>query len=189
MIFEPTPIPGAFVVRPERREDERGSFARVWCRHEFAAHGIEVDMVQGSVSRNRRAGTLRGMHFSRPPSQEGKLVRCERGRVHDVLIDLRTGSKARLAHFAIELDDRAGAAIYVPPGVAHGFQTLVDDSDVLYLMSDFYQPDLGEGVRYDDPAFGIRWPLPVTMIAVRDSTYPDYPAGAADSSTVAGFRA
>jgi len=189
LIFEPTSIPGAFVIRPEPREDERGFFARVWCRQEFAAHGIEVDMVQASVSRNRRAGTLRGMHFSRPPSQEGKLVRCERGRVHDVLLDLRPGSSTRLAHFAIELDERAGIAVYVPPGVAHGFQTLADDCDVLYLMSDFYQPDLAEGVRYDDPAFGIRWPLPVSMIAVRDTTYPDFHSAVPGAPMVTGVRA
>ena len=188
MIFEPTPLPGAFVVRPERHEDERGFFARVWCREEFAAHGIEIDMVQASVSNNRRAGTLRGMHFSRPPSCEGKLVRCERGRVHDVLLDLRPGSPARLAHFAIELDEQTRCAVYVPPGVAHGFMTLTDDSDVLYMMSEAYRADLADGVRYDDPAFGIRWPAPVSVIAARDRSYPDFEPGMANPPSVAGAR-
>jgi dTDP-4-dehydrorhamnose 3,5-epimerase len=188
LIFESTPIPGAFVVRPEPHEDERGFFARVWCRDEFAAHGIEVDMVQANISHNRRAGTLRGMHFSRSPSREGKLVRCPRGRVHDVLLDLRADSPARLTHFAIELDAQTHCAVYVPPGVAHGFQTLADDSDVFYLMSEAYRADLADGVRYDDPAFGLRWPVPVSVIADRDRTYPDFQHGLAGSAGRAGLR-
>jgi dTDP-4-dehydrorhamnose 3,5-epimerase len=178
LIFESTAIDGAFVVRPQRQVDERGFFARTWCREEFAAHGVEVDMVQASVSHNERAGTLRGMHYSRLPAVEGKLVRCERGRVHDVLLDLRRGSTSYLCHVAIELDARSGVAVYIPPGVAHGFQTLVDDSDVLYMMSDVYRPELAAGVRYDDPTFGLRWPLPVGTIAARDRGYPDHATGA-----------
>jgi dTDP-4-dehydrorhamnose 3,5-epimerase len=174
LIFEPLPIPGAWSVRLEPRRDERGYFARSWCQREFAAHGIEIDMVQSSLSHNARAGTLRGMHYARPPSSEGKLVRCERGRILDVLLDLRPDSPAYLRHAAVELVDRSGDAVYVPPGVAHGFQTLEDDTDVLYMMSDFYRPELDAGVRFDDPAFGIRWPLPVTLIAPRDRGYPDF---------------
>ena len=174
MIFEPTAIPGAWLLRVERLADERGFFARVWCRREFADHGIEIDMVQASVSRNEQAGTLRGMHFAKPPAREGKLVRCMRGRIFDVLLDLRPPSPAYLKHIAVELDAEACDAVYVPPGVAHGFQTLVDDSDILYMMSDFYRPALSAGVRYDDPAFGIRWPLPVTRIAERDQAYADF---------------
>jgi len=174
LIFEATAIEGAFVVRAERRVDERGFFARVWCRDEFAAHGMAVDMVQASVSHNTHAGTLRGMHYALPPAREGKLVRCERGRVHDVLVDLRRGGASYLRHVALELDDASRDAIYIPPGVAHGFQTLVDDCQVLYMMSESYRPELAAGVRFDDPAFGLRWPLPVRVIAQRDRDYADY---------------
>jgi len=174
LIFEPTPIPGAFAVLPERREDERGFFARAWCRDEFAARGIDVDMAQASVSYNRRAGTLRGMHFAWPPAREGKLVRCERGAVHDVIVDLRPDSTTYMHHYAVELDEARGAALYIPPGVAHGFLTLADDSQVLYMMTERYRPELGDGVRFDDPAFSIRWPREVVAIAQRDRDYPDF---------------
>lgn len=174
MIFEPTPIPGAFVLRPERKEDERGFFARTWCRDEFADHGIEVDVAQASVSFNRRAGTLRGMHFARPPAREGKLVRCERGAVHDAIVDLRPQSHAYLRHHAVQLDADDGSALYIPPGCAHGFLTLADDSQVLYMMTQAYRPELADGVRYDDPRFGIHWPRPVAVIAERDRHYPDF---------------
>ena len=174
MIFEPTPIPGAFVVELQRREDERGFFARVWCREEFAALGIDVQMVQSSLSHNRRAGTLRGLHFARAPAREGKLVRCQRGRLFDVIVDLRPQSPAFLQHFSIELDERQGNGLYIPPGVAHGFQTLVDDCDVLYMMTEAYRPELADGLRYDDGALGIRWPMPVAMLADRDRSYPDF---------------
>jgi dTDP-4-dehydrorhamnose 3,5-epimerase len=174
VIFEAVPIPGAFIVDLERREDERGFFARVWCREEFAAIGIKSQMVQANLSHNRLAGTLRGLHFARAPAHEGKLVRCERGRIFDVILDLRPDSSAYLQHFSIELDERRHTSLYVPPGVAHGFQTLADDSDVLYLMTEAYRPELGDGVRYDDPIFGIRWPSPVSLIAERDRSYPDY---------------
>jgi dTDP-4-dehydrorhamnose 3,5-epimerase len=174
LIFEATPIPDAWVIRPQRHDDERGFFARVWCREEFANRGIAIDMVQASVSHSRQAGTLRGLHFSREPMREGKLVRCERGRVHDVLLDLRPHSPAHLKHYSIELDEASRCAVYVPPGVAHGFQTLADDCDVFYMMSDFYRAELAEGVRFDDPAFGVRWPLPVSQISERDRSYPDF---------------
>jgi len=174
MIFVPTPIPGAFVIRLERREDDRGFFARVWCKREFAEHGVDVDMLQANISHNRLAGTLRGMHYSRPPSREGKLVSCQRGKIFDVLVDLRPQSPTFLRHFGAQLDESTRQALYVPPGVAHGFQTLEDDCDVLYMMSDFYSPNLADGARYDDPAFGIEWPLPVSVIAERDRLYPDF---------------
>lgn len=174
MNFEPLAVEGAYLVRPDRHEDERGFFARLWCRDEFAARGIPLAMVQENVSHNRRAGTVRGMHFAAAPALEGKLVRCERGRILDVIVDLRPDSASFLRHAAIELDDRDRAALYVPPQVAHGFQTLVDDADVHYLMTEAYRPELARGVRHDDPAFGIRWPLPVSVIAARDRGYPDF---------------
>lgn len=178
MIFRSTPIPGAHVIELERKSDDRGYFARTWCREEFARAGIVVDMVQASVSHNRLAGTLRGMHFAWPPTQEAKLVRCERGRVHDVILDLRPTSPAFLRHFSITLDDEQRNALYIPSGVAHGFQTLVDECTVFYMMADFYRPNLADGMRFDDPAFGISWPLPVTSIVERDRDYPDFDSAA-----------
>lgn len=177
MRFEALPIPGAYAVEIERHDDARGYFARVWCRDEFSAHCIAVDMVQASISHNREAGTVRGMHYTVEPSREGKLVRCVRGAVHDVLLDLRVQSAAHLRHVAVVLDAARHNAVYIPPGVAHGFQTLADDCDVLYMMTDVYRPELAAGVRYDDPAFGIHWPLPVSVIADRDRDYPDHTPG------------
>lgn len=174
MNFVATPLAGAYVVEVQRHVDERGFFARTWCREEFARHGIPVEMVQASVSYNLRAGTLRGMHFAWPPAHEGKLVRCARGAIHDVIIDLRPDSPTFTQHFAIQLDAEQRRALYVPPGFAHGFQTLADNTEVLYMMTDFYRAELAAGVRYDDPAFGIRWPRPVAVIAERDCTYPDF---------------
>jgi dTDP-4-dehydrorhamnose 3,5-epimerase len=172
LIFRPTSIADAHVVLLDPHADERGFFARTWCRDEFHRAGIDAEMVQTSISHNRLAGTLRGLHFTWPPSREGKLVRCERGRVFDVILDLRPVSPSFLTHFSMELDDDQGTALYVPPGVAHGFQTLVDKCDVLYMMTDFYRPELAVGVRYDDPQFGITWPRTVSTIAERDRTYP-----------------
>jgi len=174
VIFSPTPLAGLLVVEPERKADERGFFARVWCKHEFAAMGLDVDVVQASVSHNRRAGTLRGMHFAWPPSQEGKLVRCERGAIYDVVIDLRPDSPSFLQQACFELDQDNRNALFIPPGLAHGFQTLRDGTDVLYMMTEAYRADLADGVRFDDPAFGIRWPLPVSVVVDRDRNYPDF---------------
>jgi dTDP-4-dehydrorhamnose 3,5-epimerase len=174
VILAPTAVPGAYTVELERNADERGFFARTWCREEFARAGVGVDMVQASVSHNRLRGTLRGLHFAWPPSGEAKLVRCERGRVHDVIVDLRPESPAFLRHLAVTLDAEACNAIYIPPGVAHGFQTLADDCTVFYMMSEAYRPELADGVRFDDPAFGVTWPLPVSSIHSRDGGYPDF---------------
>ncbi|NTV10996.1 MAG: dTDP-4-dehydrorhamnose 3,5-epimerase [Zoogloea sp.] len=174
MIFEPTPIPGAHQIEIERNVDERGFFARAWCREEFAAQGIKIDMLQASISHSRLAGTLRGLHFTWPPSREGKLVRCEHGRIFDVIVDLRPTSPAFLHHFSVVLDDQRKNALYIPSGVAHGFQTLSDACDVFYMMSEAYSPELADGVRCDDPAFGILWPLEVSVMSERDRNYPDF---------------
>jgi dTDP-4-dehydrorhamnose 3,5-epimerase len=174
LIFEPTPIPGAFLVELERKGDARGFFARSWCRKEFTALGLDADMVQASISHNAQAGTVRGIHFQWPPSQEAKLVRCERGRVFDVLVDLRPDSPAFQMHFGQVLDDARRNALLIPPGVGHGFQTLVPDCDVFYMMTDYFRPDLADGVRFDDPAFGIKWPERVTAIIDRDRQYPNF---------------
>lgn len=174
MKFVRTPLPGAFEIEIERREDPRGYFARLWCREEFAAHGIAVDMVQASVSHNAAAGTVRGMHLQLPPSREGKLVSCERGRIYDVIIDLRPGAPTFARHHAVTLDAGRRNALYVPPGMAHGFQTLADGCDVLYMMSDFYRPELQAGVRWNDPAFGIAWPIAEATVLPRDAAYPSF---------------
>jgi dTDP-4-dehydrorhamnose 3,5-epimerase len=174
--FEDTPISGVSIVSPELLVDERGFFARTWCGLECSARGAPPGIVQASISHNRRAGTLRGMHFSWPPSREFKLVRCERGCIFDVVIDLRPDSPTFARHFAIELTAKDRAALLIPPGLAHGFQTLADDSDVLYMMTDYYRAELADGVRYDDPAFDIQWPRPVTTILERDRIYRDFDA-------------
>lgn len=176
MIFRETKLRGAYIIEPERLEDNRGFFARTWCRNEFAAHGINIEMVQASISQNKRVGTVRGLHFSWPSSQEAKLVRCGRGKIHDVILDLRPDSESFGTHFAITLDSKQSNALFIPPGIAHGFQTLEDDCEVVYMMTDFYRPNLSAGVRFDDPTFSIDWPLPVSLIVERDRTYPDFDA-------------
>ena len=177
MIFSPTPLPGAWLVDVERHEDARGFFARTWCRREFEAHGLNARLVQCSMSRNRRRGTLRGMHWQAAPHAEVKLVRCSRGAIFDVIIDLRPGSPTRARHYAAELTAENGRALYIPEGFAHGFVTLVDDSDVVYQMSEYYEPSAGRGVRWNDPAFGIAWPIADPILHERDAHYPDYVPG------------
>lgn len=175
MIFRPVGVDGAVLIEPERREDERGFFARVWCAREFAAHDLDTVWVQGSVAYNRRKGTLRGMHFRVPPHAEARLVRCIRGAVHDVILDLRPESPSAGRHVAVVLSADNGLALYVPRGVAHGYQTLEDDTELFYLMSEFYAPEHEAGVRWDDPAFGIAWPpAEPRIMSERDRTYPDY---------------
>lgn len=174
MNFIPTGLQGAYMIDIEPIEDERGFFSRLWCRREFAAQGIAMEVVQVSLSHTILCGTLRGLHFQWPPSHEAKLVRCERGRVYDVIVDLRPGSATFTRHAAFELDGGKRNALYVPPGFAHGFQALEADSDVVYMMSDYYRPELADGVRFDDPAFAIPWPLPVECIADRDRCYADF---------------
>lgn len=174
MIFTPARLPGLYLVDTERHEDERGWFARSWCAREFAAHGLEPQLAQASVSFNRRQGTLRGLHYQQPPHAEAKLVRCLRGTIWDVALDLRPGSATHGQWQAFELAGGSGRALYLPAGFAHGFQTLTADCEILYLISAFYEPDAATGVRYDDPAFAISWPLPVASISPRDAAWPAY---------------
>jgi dTDP-4-dehydrorhamnose 3,5-epimerase len=177
MRFTQTPIPGAVVVDLERHDDERGFFARVWDPDEFAAADLNPGLAQASLSRSTRAGTLRGMHFQRAPHEEAKLVRCVRGAIFDVVLDLRPDSPAHLRWHGVRLDHENGRALYVPEGCAHGFQTLEDDSDVLYLISHAYVPEASAGVRWDDPAFAIEWPAAAERtIGARDRGWPDYGA-------------
>ncbi len=174
MIFAPTALPGAFVVEMEKREDARGFFARSWCVREFEEHGLNPRLVQCNVSFNRAKGTLRGMHYQVAPREEAKLVRCTSGAIHDVILDLRPDSPAYLRHFAVELTAVNHRALYVPEGCAHGFQTLADDTEVFYQMSEFYSPEHARGVRWDDPAFGLPWPQAERIIVDRDRAYPDF---------------
>ena len=173
MIFGQTELPGAYIVELEKLEDERGYFARSWCQREFEAHGLDARLVQCNVSMNRKAGTLRGMHFQMPPFAEAKLVRCTRGALFDVIIDLRPDSPTFLKWFGIELTSDNGKMMYIPKGFAHGFLTLEDDTEVFYQMSEFYAPECARGVRWNDPLFGIKWPRNKTVISARDATYPD----------------
>lgn len=176
MIFTATPLTGAFVIDPEPHADMRGMFARVWCRDEIAARGLDTRVAQCSSSFNTRRGTLRGMHYQAPPFSEVKFVRCTRGAIHDVIVDLRTDSVTYLRHFAVELTQDNRRALYIPAGVAHGFQTLVDDTEVFYQMTEVFSAAHVRGVRWNDPTFGIRWPIADPIILERDATYPDFAA-------------
>ena len=173
MIFRETKLPGAFVIELEKREDDRGFFARTFCREEFSAHGLNPAVAQCNVSFNKRKGTLRGMHYQAPPFAEAKLVRCTSGAIFDVIIDLRESSATFRQHFAVELC-AAGKMLYIPEGFAHGFQTLLDDTEVFYQMSQPYAPECARGVRWNDPAFGIEWPSAERTILERDRNYPDF---------------
>ena len=172
MIFAPTPIPGCVVVRPERHADGRGHFARTWDGEVFARHGLAAGVVQCSTSFNRARGTLRGMHYQAAPHEEAKLVRCTRGAVFDVCLDLRPGSETFRQWHGERLTADDGAALFVPEGCAHGFLTLVDATEVLYMISAPYVPEAGRGVRWDDPAFGIAWPEAPRVLHPRDAAYP-----------------
>jgi dTDP-4-dehydrorhamnose 3,5-epimerase len=174
MIFHETPLAGAYIIDLELREDSRGFFARSWCRREFEAHGIVAPPVQANISFNRLRGTLRGFHYQAAPFGEAKLVRCSRGAIHDVIIDLRPGSPTFGRHFAVELAAEAHRLLFVPEGFAQGFQALRDDTEVIYQVSQFYTPEAERGIRHDDPAFGVRWPLPVTVISDKDRAWPDF---------------
>lgn len=175
MIFQETPLQDAYCLGVERIEDERGFFARVWCREEFAKYGLSLEMVQGSVSFNRKKGTLRGMHFQLPPFEETKIVRCTHGGIFDVIIDLRPDSATYSQWYGVELTADNRKMLVIPPGFAHGFQTLKDETEVCYLISEFYHPDSARGVRWNDQTFGIEWPkVDHRIISEKDQHWPDY---------------
>lgn len=174
MQFIPTGLAGAYMVEPEPIVDERGFFARTWCRDEFARQGLNPDLVQCSISFNKTAGTLRGMHYQQAPHAEAKLVRCTRGAIYDVIIDLRPDSATFTRWFGAELSAENRKALYVPEGFAHGFLTLADAAEVLYQMSEVFHAESARGVRWDDPAFAIAWPGAVRVIAERDRSFPDF---------------
>jgi dTDP-4-dehydrorhamnose 3,5-epimerase len=179
MLFDETPIGGAWVVEIEPLSDERGMFARTFDAKLFEERGLSGDVVQCSTSLNPRAATLRGLHYQAEPHGEHKLVRCTAGAVYDVLVDLRPGSPTHRRWHAVELSSENRRALYIPPGVAHGFQTLVGGTEMLYMIDRPYRPAAARGVRWDDPAFGIEWPDPAgeRIMSERDRTYPDYTVG------------
>lgn len=172
MIFTETPLKGAFLVSLEKREDARGFFARTFCQKEFEVRGLNPRVAQCNISVSLYKGTLRGMHYQVPPFAEAKLIRCLRGAIYDVIIDLRSGSASYAKHYAATLSANDPTMLFVPEGLAHGFQTLEDDTEVFYQMSESYAPDCARGVRWDDPAFGISWPPANRIILDRDRNYP-----------------
>lgn len=172
MHFEDVGIQGAALIRPEPFADDRGAFARIFSREEFAAAGLRDVVVQTNLSTNIRRGTLRGMHLQKGDAAEAKLVRCTRGSLYDVLIDLRPQSATYLQHYGVELTPENQLALYVPEGCAHGFQTLSEDTEAIYQVSAPYTPGAEDGFRYDDPAFAIRWPLEVTALSDKDAAWP-----------------
>jgi dTDP-4-dehydrorhamnose 3,5-epimerase len=174
VIFTETVLPGAFVIDPEPAEDARGLFARTWCEREYAVRGLVTRISQCSTSFNKRKGTLRGLHYQLPPAVETKIVRCTRGALYDVIVDLRPDSPTFLRHVATVLTADNRRMVYVPAGLAHGFQTLDDGTEVFYQISEFFAAEHARGVRWDDPIFGISWPVDEVTILERDRRYPDF---------------
>jgi dTDP-4-dehydrorhamnose 3,5-epimerase len=171
MIFTETKLKGAFIIDVERREDSRGFFSRAFCQHEFAAHGLKPVIAQANVAFNRKAGTLRGMHFQFPPVAETKLVRCTRGAILDIIVDLRPESSTYLQHIAVELNEDNSRALYVPERFAHGYQALRDKTETSYQVGEFYTPGSEGGLVYSDPRLGLEWPLPVSVISDKDQMW------------------
>ena len=172
MEFIETALKGAFVIRQKKIEDHRGYFARAWCREEFIQHGLNPNMVQLNTAFNFQRGTVRGMHYQEKPHEEAKLIRCTRGAIYDVIIDLRPDSPTCGQWHGEELTSSNSTMLYAPEGFAHGYQTLLDDTEMCYMTSALYAPEAARGVRYDAVAFGIRWPLPVTAISEQDRKWP-----------------
>ena len=174
VIFRETRLKGAYLIEPEKREDERGFFARSWCMREFADHNLNPKMAQCNISFNRKKGTLRGMHYQAAPFAECKLVRCTQGTIYDVIIDLRPDSPTFKQHIGEVLSASNHKMLYVPEGFAHGFQALEDETEVFYQISESYAPESSRGVRWNDPVFGIQWPVSDPIMLERDRSYPDF---------------
>lgn len=171
MQFTETKLKGAYVIELERREDSRGFFARAFCQKEFVAHGLKPLIAQANVAYNFKKGTLRGMHFQFPPAAETKLVRCTRGAILDIIVDLRPERPTYLQNIAVELNQENARALYVPERFAHGYQTLHDNTETSYQVGEFYAPDYESGLMHDDPRLGLEWPLPVTIISEKDQKF------------------
>ena len=174
MIFTETKLKGSSIIEPERLEDERGFFARTWCKQEFESYGLNPNLVQCSISFSKKKATLRGMHYQAAPNEEAKLVRCTSGAIYDVIVDLRSDSKTFKQWISVELTSENRKMIYIPEGFAHGFLTLEDNTEVFYQMSEFYAPESARGVRWNDSAFSISWPIDVKVISDKDKNYPDF---------------
>lgn len=174
MIFTETKLKGAFIIDLQKREDGRGFFARTFCADEFAKHGLNTNMPQSNMSYSKTKHTLRGMHFQVDGAEEAKLIRCTKGAILDVIIDIRKSSATYCEHIAVELTEQNHTMLYVPEGFAHGFITLVDDVEVTYQVSQFYTPGKERGIRWNDPLFGIRWPSEHPVISEKDAVHPDY---------------
>jgi dTDP-4-dehydrorhamnose 3,5-epimerase len=172
MIFRETALSGAFVVEVEPLADERGFFARTWCQREFEERGLNPRLVQASLSLTREAGTLRGLHYQARPHAEAKLVRCSRGTIYDVIVDLRPDSATYRRWIGVELNASAYRMLYIPEEFAHGFLTMTDECEVVYHMSEFHTPGAARGVRWNDPAVGIRWPAEIRLVSERDTQWP-----------------
>jgi len=172
MIFLETKLKAAFIIDVDCREDDRGFFARVFCQHEFSEHGLKPLIAQANIAFNKKKGTLRGMHFQFPPAAETKLVRCTRGAILDIIVDLRPESPTYLDHVAVELTADNHRGLYVPERFAHGYQVLEDGTETSYQVGEFYTPSSEGGLRYNDPQLGLKWPLPVTEISVKDDSWP-----------------
>ena len=177
IIFTETPLQGAYLVDPELRRDQRGFFARTWCREEFAARGLDATFVQANLSYSARRGTLRGMHYQVAPHAEDKLVRCTRGAMYDVIIDLRPASPSHKGWFGVELSAQRYRMLYVPAGFAHGYLTLEDETEVMYEVTAAYHPESERGLRYDDPAIGIAWPIAVSVVSDKDRSWSSFGGG------------
>src|SRR5262245_59190253 len=171
MMFTETRLKGAFIIDLDRKRDERGFFARAFCQKEFRAHGLQPLIAQASLASNAKKGTVRGMHFQYPPASESKLVRCTRGAILDVIVDLRPESATYVEHVAFELNEDNMRALYVPERCAHGYQTLCDNTDTSYQVGEFYTPNAEGGVRFDDTRLGLQWPLPVSVISFKDRQF------------------
>jgi dTDP-4-dehydrorhamnose 3,5-epimerase len=171
MIFTETKLQGAFIIDVERREDTRGFFARAFCQKEFEAHGLKATIAQANIASNRKKGTLRGMHFQFPPAAETKLVRCTRGAILDIIIDLRPESPTYLQNISVELTEDNHRALYVPERFAHGYQALRDNTDTSYQVGEFYTPSSESGLLYNDSRLGLKWPLPIEVISEKDMKF------------------
>ncbi len=183
MIFSETRLQGAYILEPEKKVDDRGFFARLWCQKELQARGLPSQFVQSNVSYNRSQGTLRGMHWQLAPFEEDKLIRCTRGAIYLVMLDLRAKSASFKEWISVELSAINYRSAFLPKGLAAGFLTLQEDSEIVYHMTEFFAPEYGAGARYNDPAFGIVWPAPVRVISEKDQSWPDFSGGTPNTIT------
>jgi len=172
MIFEETPLRGAYVIEPEKISDHRGFFARVWCKKELQRHGLNSELSQSNIGFSHVKGTLRGLHFQKPPHAESKIVRCTRGSIFDVIVDLRPESPTYKRWFGIELSDENRKMLYVSEGMAQGYMTLQDNTEINYHTTEFFTAEAASGVRFDDPVLGIRWPISATAVSEQDRSWP-----------------